>query len=536
MSPEDITYSEAQNFVSAPEWVDQNRRLIGRHFDEDGQQGGDVDHWQGGDGYTGRQPSQGAKGRDVYMAALEEAYITEDLASDVTSHRVSGVVGKAPNWGFRLEGEEPTPEEQERQEAMEDWWEQKEVGQALVDFATALTTEAETFFRIRLTGLGEDGSVEADSPEEALDHIHLEQAGRDEATVYTDEETLQRVGIFVTELEDGDRAELTYLDEEGRTVLRIEDEPQKEGKITIELGETTDEDRDEVMGTPVDLGGRLLMHGQRGRLVLSESVRSNQFSLNTKRTWIEIVDEKAGFPELHLVDIEAPRDEEGNPAQPERGPGTIQYHVSIPSESEGTQGVEDRSPSPNVNEIGAADTSNLRDDCQEARVSIFRGAKQLHRLISGDATASAESRIQARADFVQDLRQLKGKIDQAGKWMLETVWALAEALAGEERGGAVAEFDCILDPGPLTADERHAMREDVKEGTLSLKRYLSQIGVDDPDAEIKRIREEQQDPITKGQAQTAQVIDSVAAGQFYRRQQGSAEDVERQASERGEGV
>jgi hypothetical protein len=76
----------------------------------------------------------------------------------------------------------------------------------------------------------------------------------------------------------------------------------------------------------------------------------------------------------------------------------------------------------------------------------------------------------------------------------------------------------------------------VKEGTLSLKRYLSQIGVDDPDAEIKRIREEQQDPITKGQAQTAQVIDSVAAGQFYRRQQGSAEDVERQASERGEGV
>lgn len=530
MSPEDITYSEAQNFVSAPEWVKQNRRLIGRHFDEDGQQGGDVDHWQGGDGYTGRQPSQGAKGRDVYMAALEEAYITEDLASDVTTHRVSGVVGKAPNWGFRLEGEEPTPEEQRRQEAMEDWWRQKKVGQALVDFATALTTEAETFFRIRLTGLGEDGSVEADSPGEALEHIHIEQAGRDEATVHTDEETLQKVGIFVTELEDGDRAELTYLDEEGRTVLRIEDGPQPEGeKYTIELSGIADEDRDEVMGTPVDLGGRLLMHGERGRLVLTESVRSNQFSLNTKRTWIEIVDEKAGFPELHLVDIEAPRDEEGNPAQPERGPGTIQYHVSIPSETQGVEGREDRSPSPGVSELGAADTSNLRKDCQEARESIYRGAKQLHRLMSGDATASGESRIQARGDFVQDLRPLKKKMDRAGRWLIETVWALAEALAGEEHSGAVATFDCILAPGPVTAAERQAMREDVAEGALSLRRYLSQIGVDDPEAEIERIREEQEQPVTRGQT-------AIAADRLYAERAGGVAARQAQQQNQAEGT
>jgi hypothetical protein len=500
MSPEDITYSEAQNLVSAPEWVEQNRRLIGRHENEEGQQGGDVDHWQGGDGYKGRLPSQGAKGRDMYMAVLEEAYITDDRASDVVTHRVSGVVGKAPNWSFRLEGEKPTPEERERQEAMEDWWEQKKVGQALVDFATALTTEAKTFFRIRLTGLGEDGSVEADSPEEALGHIHLEQAGRDEATVYTEEETLQQVGIFVTDLEEGDRAELTYLDEEGRTVLRVEDGPQKEGERTqAVLDSTTDEDRDEETGTPVDLGGRLLMHGERGRLVLSESVRSNQFSLNTKRTWIDIASEKAGFSELHLVDIEMPRDEEGNPVQPERGPATIQYHMSIPSETEGVEGNEERSPSPDVNEFGAVDTSNMRKDCQEARESIYRSAKQLHRLMSGDATASGESRIQARGDFAQDLQRLKKKMDRAGRWLIETVWALAEALAGEEHSGTVATFDCILDLGPVTAGERQAMREDVAEGALSLKRYLSQIGVDDPEAEIKRIREEQEQPVTRGQ-------------------------------------
>jgi hypothetical protein len=531
MSPEDITYSEAQNLVSAPEWVEQNRRLIGRHENEEGQQGGDVDHWQGSDGYKGRLPSQGVKGRDMYVATLEEAYITDDFASDVVTHRVSGVVGKAPNWSFRLEGEEPTSEERERQEAMEDWWEQRKVGQALVDFATALTTEAETFFRIRLTGLDEDGSVEADSPEEALKHIHLEQAGRDEATVHTDEETLQKVGIFVTELEDGDRAELTYLDEEGRTVLRTSDEPQEGRRIQVALDTpaTDQENRDDVVGTPVDLGGRLLMHGERGRLVLSESVRSNQLSLNTKRTWIDIASEKAGFSELHLVDIEVPRDEEGNPVQPERGPGTIQYHMSIPSETEGMEGNEERSPSPGVNEFGAVDTSNMRKDCQEASESIYRSAKQLHRLMSGDATASGESRIQARGDFVQDLQRLKKKMDRAGRWLIETVWALAEALAGEEYSGAVATFDCILDPGPVTAEERQAMREDVKEGMLSLKRYLSQIGVDDPEAEIERIREEQEQPVTRGQM-------AIAADRLYAERAGGVAARQAQQQNQAEGT
>ena len=489
-TPENITFEEAQGLVSPPAWVEVARKLVGR--DEDA---GDVDHWQEGDGYKGRLPDGSDPNRDSYVSALKKAFITEDLCSDVLERRTDGVLGKDPNFRYEIAGEEPNSDEEERQAAVEEWWANQGAGQVLVDFLDAISTEQRTCLRLRVL----DPEASPSSPAEALEQIHVEQVGRDEATVHTDRDTQRQTGIFLSsgDGDEEDQVELTYLNEDGATVLEIQDEDG-------------DQVEEEWTG---DLGGRLLMYEGEGRLLLSESIRSNQFSLNTKRTWIEIVDEKAGFPELHLVNLEVPTDEEGNPQKPKRRPNGLVYHVAIPNESVDENNNEvSRSGNPQVNQFGAADTKNLREDCQEARYAIYRTAKQLHIFMSGDATASGESRIQARADYVKDLRKLKGAVDKAGRWLLETVWALAEALSDTGYSGASAVFDAIIDPGPITAEERKAMLTEVAQGAMSLERFLSVLGIDDPQAEIDRIRDEiEEGPVMRGQAETARVLSGITA-------------------------
>ena len=474
-----LTRKEASQLVQFPDWAEAARRFVGRHRDGDG----DIDHWQSGDGYTGRKPTSDTTGASVYMSSLEDAFIVEDLCSDVLSHRTSGVLGKDPNWRFDTEGEDASPEEEARQEAVERWWNDNDVREVMEDFASGIGTEAKYYLRFRITGADE---ISASTPEDALAHIYVEAIGRENATVYTDPD-LKELGVFKCNTSGaGKHAEVTYLDENQQTVLRL-------------LGN----DREE--GWTGDLGGKLFIYEGTGRLLMNKGMRSNQASLNTKRTWIEIVDEKAGFPELHLVGIQTPKDAKGNDKKPERGPGRLVYHVQIPKKTEGRNGaVEERSGRGQLEQFGAADTENLRADCDESREAIHRAANQLHRLISGDATASGESRIQARADYVSDLAQLKGTVDKAGTWVLETAWALAEALSGTDHSGATATFDAILDPGPITSEERRAMLEEVGKGAMSLKRFLSVVGVDDPDSEVQQIEEEMKKGIAG--AQTLQAL------------------------------
>ena len=532
MSPETITYDDAKKKLTVPGWVEVNRKLIGR----DDELHGDVNHFQGGLGYAARMPSAGSRGAETWSRAMKMLYVTEDLCTDVTSHRKSGVLGKEPNHRYKTEADdndnaEPTPEEQDRQSAVEQWWHARGVTDTLGDHAVALTSEGASYLRLRLTNLNEQGQSDATDAAGALKHIHVEQAGRDQATVYTDPQSLEKAGIFVSAHEEGDRAEITYTNDKEQTVLRVVRGPipdrTKEGFGRISQDDASES---EELGDPLELGGRLLMHGEQGRLVLSESVRSNQFDLNSHRTWIKRINESKGFPELHLVDIREHKDEEGNPVKPTRGPDEVQIHVSLPKKTKDADGKDiERNPSPQVKQLDSADISNLESECEGCREAIYRGAKQLHRFISGDAMASAESRVQARIDFIQDLGGLKKKIDRSGKWLLETVWALAEALAGQEYSRAEASFSCILDTGRPTPEEMRVIQSLVDKGIISHKLGLSLLGVDDPAREKDQIREEKNDPLTTGQL-------SRLADEGYARTQGGVTGRAEQLANQAEGT
>jgi hypothetical protein len=121
--------------------------------------------------------------------------------------------------------------------------------------------------------------------------------------------------------------------------------------------------------------------------------------------------------------------------------------------------------------------------------NILEEARQLHRLIARDATASGESRVQARADFVTSLRDTKTQLDAAGRWVLETALALAAALAGQPGRFASlrVRFESQLDTGPLSSEERRVIAEEVERKLRSRQNAMALLSIDDPAAMLDEI-------------------------------------------------
>lgn len=531
MTPDELGAHNAHLILTEPDWLDAVRRYLGTHEDLEG----DVDHWQGGDGFRGPKPSEGTAGRDAYMTQLKHVFITEDLLNEVVRRRKGGVAGEpptidvaplsgeeAPDGGEDAgggegageeEGEGPTGAEQIASLLME-WWTDRELtSDVLGEVVKKVSAEERCVIRIiidpgRLTDEDEleggfpGGSADAIAPDvdQALSAIRLEVLTRDQAAVHEDARTKQRTGLIDFEgtrggLYDEDReyVEKTWVNEQGETVLRIEDERETEPEEAS-----------------WDLGGRLLHKEVSHELLLNQSLRSNQAALNTVRTMINITGQKSGFPELHLVNIDPPEASDGTAQTPERGPGKIQYHVSVPKKAQGPSGeTEERAGTADVIETDPVDNESLRQDADVARRSVYRSAQQLHVFMSDDATASGKSRIQARADYVGDLEDVANVLDGAGEWICETVWHLAHRLVGAEPEDISVSFSPTIDPGPVSPAEKKQILNAFEKGVFSRRTTQLMLGIDDPEAEIERIREEREEELARRQDERQQFTEAV---------------------------
>ena len=60
----------------------------------------------------------------------------------------------------------------------------------------------------------------------------------------------------------------------------------------------------------------------------------------------------------------------------------------------------------------------------------------------------------------------------------------------EPTGGIKAVFDCRLNPGPLTTDERRVLLEEYGKGLRSKETTMALLGTDDIEAELERMDKE----------------------------------------------
>lgn len=494
--------------------------------------------WRDGEGWIGQRPPASSPQYQAQMDAIAAAQVGENVIAEVIGRHRAGVLGREPRWGFVPrrdipDGEEPTAEEQalmgEADAALTGWWDRRKPLKALQSaLATALLAERAPLRLFVPAGLrGEDGTIPAPvaaadaegNPRlaAALDLLFLDTPAPETAGVFTDDATRREAGLFgFSRYKDGIPglppegqgeacAELSFVGDEGATIIRV-------------IGKESIEDSD-----PLPLGGRLPLYDLAREALITPQVRQGQKAINLALTQMVRNVNLAGSLERIFINAAPPgrvvNKRTGEPwkkGDPEADRQFVGEALPVGAGvSAFLKGAEIRDKQDNLTGYANA-TVNYRDPVpvdtftatrQEFRAAILDQVAQKHALITGDAMASAVSRKQARAEFEASLELTKTALDDAGRWLLETLLALAAIFAGQagRYDSLRCEFGATIDAGPLSADDRQQIVAEYQAELLSRETTLSRLDVDDVEAEIARIEAE-------GTARDERTLSVVGAG------------------------
>lgn len=467
------------------------------------------DHWQGGAGWAGPWPRAGSNGDAVNTAMTDIAnrFVSHNVLGELIDRHVTGVMGREPHWTMTprrvVTDEAPiTTAEQllidEANAMLTEWWDKRHAQELLQQATATLLFARRSALRIYIPSgqlmdvLQEDGAVLkmviVPDVKTALMTLWLDHPAPERSTVTQDDDSKQELGALIYQggisiTGDGqpvEVGELVYVDPATRvTVLR-----------------TIDKDAD--IEWSADLGGRLLMHEMQRPLYLTPQLQQKQRALNLALSMLPRHLVTAGFLERILLNAQMPGHWEKDPTTGDpkgkwvadpvtRGAGVETYIVGVEeSKADGSIArkdpqVHDRepvSPEPTLSSIRAL-----------YELMLEEGA-QAHVLMNADAGASGKSREEARSDYSRSLTTTSPRVEQAGRWVLETLLATAEALAGVPgyyTSQLRAVFNLRMDTGPVDALERTANNESYKAGTMSRETAMARNGIADVDAEVALI-------------------------------------------------
>lgn len=467
----------------APDEVGDNQRLF------------DGDHWADGRFWVGPAPAPTDSGAATVLAEIKRALVSQNAVREVVNRHVAGVVGREPDWGLTVArplraGKTPTRAEQalidEAEALLVAWWDRRQVLKSIRQVAAALLIGQRATLRLFVPpGLLDDaGRVPAGDLAQSLDKLHVEALTARQAVTIVHAATQQRAAVYgYADAAGRPCAELSYLDTAtGQTVLRV-----------VTAAAST--------ATALPLAGQLLAHEVARDALISPQVRQQQLQLNLAKTmqgrnvvqggFLERVILNAQMPGSWVDDATAPNGKRFVPDSAfQVGPGRTNFLVGTPIQ--GADGSIAGYTNPSVSYRDPVPVDTFAATANDAYRAILQEVQQLHALISGDATASGESRKQARADFATSLLATKAEIDGLIRWLIETALAAASLFAGQagRYAGLRAVADCRLDTGPLSSLEQSEIVKQVDADLLSRETAMSRLGVEDVDAEEQRIARE----------------------------------------------
>ncbi|MFW6184823.1 MAG: hypothetical protein ACOC8X_13570, partial [Chloroflexota bacterium] len=487
------------------------------------------DHWQRGDGWIGPMLEKGEAGYASALLKVERSFIARNVIGEVTGNHLAGVLGRAPHFNVSLrrpleKGDEPTEDEQalidEARALLTGWWDrnhavtQRQVlgsGTSEADKETEnlrlcsvhelLQAAGKTLLattRAALRVVIDPDVVEATetgatvrtfgSVEEALRALYVAHPPAGQATVTVDR-GLNAAGVYVYEDDSGRQlAELSYLDEQGNTIIRLVGLGDPESDDDAIPGQQTD---------PLRLGGRLTMYEMERELFLTEPLRLLQKGVNLTLTLGSRNLVSGGFLERLFLNTSKPGSWEWDDENQRWthvadddyhvGEATTNFLTGLPIYDE--QGNIKGWTDPTVMFRDPVPSQTFIDQQRAFYQAMLEEAKQLHTLISGDAAASGESRIQAKDTFQASLLLTKPQLDAALIWLMETLLALAADLAGQSGryDSLRVDADAQISLGIATGDEVRAAIEAWENGVISRKTAMRRIGVEDVDAEAEEL-------------------------------------------------
>ncbi len=479
------------------------------------------DHWQNADMWTGPRPIVDDPRYGVKMEAIKNAFVSRNVIGEAVGRHTSGVLGRELHWRFTVErpleavevidpitGEtvmedgEPTDEEQaligEAEAFMTAWWDKREVPEILQNMLDGALVAKRSPLRLHVPpGLRDkNGNLPTGTLDQCLDYIWLQHLGTNEdtldqqvpsATVYTDKNTRRDVGIFTYkeggeegEGQEEERAELSYVDEQGNTVLRI-------------VGREVNVTKPFLM----PLGGRLTIYELTRKWLVTPQVVSQQKSLNKTLTMQGRNDDLGGFLERTYLGVEWPMEKDPVTGEETDTPKIMNVGAGAMNILQGEKWTDEKGnmhvTTPQVIYRDPVSPQTFIDSAMATYLAILSETQQLHYASASDAAVSGESRKQAREAFKSDLQHSGGKVESAARWVLETTLAMASFFAGQPNRfeGLRAYVQCRIDLGPLSADDMRMSAEMYERGVWALETAQSATGIEDVDAENARIEREQ---------------------------------------------
>jgi hypothetical protein len=467
------------------------------------------DHWQDASGWVGPIPPTEDTDREDTLRLIRTAFTSRNVLREIVMRRVRGVIGKEPRFGVvpRIVTDEPELAEETKRRKLEieaaltDWWDRRKVHKALERATTRACWATRGPLRVYIpAALAPSGEIPR-QPDlaSALRYVHVEALDPFNATVAEDADTGDEVGILLTaNAEEEPVAELVFLADDPTTPVG---ERVTVFRTITEDTEVPDDDEDAPTtregDVTMELGGRITMAVIESDLLITTQLQQMQRALNLCLTMIPHNIVTGGFLERIILNGLPPghweRDSNGRKTRFireafETGPGVTSWVSGI--EIPGTDGKPASVTSPTVAWRPPTDPEFASKAKRSIYQDMLEEADQAHVLLSGDAVASAVSRVQARADFDMSLTQLEGPVNAVGRWLVEVVLALAESLM--QQPNAVlkdwrGQFECRVTSAPLSVEERTQNVTEMKEGLLSRETAQERNGVADVAAENARI-------------------------------------------------
>jgi hypothetical protein len=438
------------------------------------------------------------------LTTIERELATVPLVQGIVKRHRRGVMGREPSWEFTVrrsleEDEKPSDDEQKAigdiSAPLTSFWEKRSLHDLAQNSVSQLDVTGEFAWRIfpRSSAINKSGIIKRMAKaDDAYDILYVELLDYGTVSSYLDRHTMREIiGFEYSEDETGEggnvaqvkRLVVTYLDDQKRAVVR-----SWKGEVEDPLQE------------PYELNGELPIKLVRRKPLIDLPIQKIQGQITKTVTMMGLNNNLQGFVQLIATNLlppggwESTTDADNNTVMIYRenddepiGPGMMSFLNSAaqynPADKSWTF-----APSGGVTRIEPIDPDYLIKCLRYLEEMGLKAADQDHTLITGDATASAVSRIESRAQFIWSLLETKVVMESALRWLLETLAYMAAHFGPESAVTALAPFRARVDVhasgGPLAPDERRATIEAYQAGLVARETAITTLGTEDIDAEI----------------------------------------------------
>lgn len=499
----------------------------------------DGDYWQEGRGYLGPLPNPNAKGLNklAYGAAmlqLARVFCAENIFLEVVSRQVSALLAQPPLISFERRApsqqggkvddpgnlpaeDDPSkkpavdPIVEEAQTAINEWLNSKRVRLALARvFARRLLTKHGALRLFVPPRFSFPEGVKGKTLADILNGLGLDEPTHEDARVIYDPDdgthcSFARFGI--TDQDKQGKIEVGFTDDIGQTFIGVLT-PGTEGAAPKNVRQfvPVDPNAGGIPGlpkfagqtsSPLSLHGHLLTYELIGPLLTTEQVWQNACGIALCLTMANHVTIENGFSEMVLTNVDLPVEEIADSTAPDgvreevleifRGAGTVNNFEGVKDTTE--QG--EKTATPGVHWKEASPITTHVDGVELHYLVVLREVRQLHAAISGDATASGESRKQALKDFADATTGLLLELNDFGQWLIETALYLgANILNRPDFFDLRGRFEGQISAGSLSTEEEANLITQVEKNIRSKKGARNKLGIFDDEAEERQIQRE----------------------------------------------